>query len=206
MSQVNLVFQTINVSVETSPIGSVATQLDSVTFDATPTEQHDADTETTDSPVEQGVDVTDHARPKPRTLTLEAIVSEAPIPPPGSAPGTAPDPQAPGTAYQTLLHMRDNATLLSVETSLESYDSMLLTHIGVARKAADGKSLRVQLGFKEIQVVSSQTVAIARTLPKTIPTAKVGKVEPDTNTSWSKSFTNAAGWTTPGSGTTVAAP
>ncbi len=176
MAQVNLVFTRTQTSIATQPGGSAATQLDALTLDATPTESHTADAETTDSPVEVGADVTDHYRPKPRTLTMEAIVSDVPSPAPGASTGAAPDPTRPGQAYRTLLHIRQTAALLTVATAIETYENMMLTHVGVPRKVQDGGSLRVQLEFKEIQVVASQTVAVARSLPKAKPTADKGKL------------------------------
>jgi hypothetical protein len=50
-----------------------------LTFDATISEAHDREADVTDYPVEEGANVADHVRPRPKTLTLETFVSNEPI-------------------------------------------------------------------------------------------------------------------------------
>lgn len=51
----------------------------SVTFDIVSNETHDSALNITSHPVEDGVDVTDHARSDPKTLNIEGYVSNKPI-------------------------------------------------------------------------------------------------------------------------------
>lgn len=55
--------------------------IDVVSFDVTPTEQHDSVAVVTEFPVEEGVDVADHVRLLPKVLSCEVFVSNEPIHP-----------------------------------------------------------------------------------------------------------------------------
>lgn len=50
-----------------------------MTIDATVSEQHQLDSEVTDHPVEKGVNLSDHVRALPDTLTLNGVISNTPI-------------------------------------------------------------------------------------------------------------------------------
>lgn len=206
MGQVNIVFKAgFQTQISTSKSGSQAVQLDSITVDATLSESHSLESETTDSPVEQGIDITDHIRPKPRTYRMEGLISEVPVPNasidgygPSSQLGTngisfqgvsPPDNTRPGKAYQTLVAIWENQVLLTIATALETYDNMVMLSAPVARKSGDGLSLHFSATFKQIRVVQSQVVSVPRTLPKAKPNAKTGGTEPSTPSgSWLSSI------------------
>ena len=189
------------VAIATSDSGAAVAQIASIIVDVTPTEIHTLDSEITHSPVEVGVDITDHIRPKPRTYSIQnGLVSECPIP---SAPGQAPDTTGPGQAYQSLVEIWENQALLTITTGIERYDNMAMTSAPVTRTAKDGNSLRFSATFEEIQIVQSQTVQIARALKKAQATSNIGKATPQPVTppiSWTKGGLNAFGFTDPGSG------
>lgn len=206
MAQINIVFPVgLQMQISTSQGGSQAVQLDSITVDATLSETHSLESETTDSPVEQGIDITDHIRQKPRTLRMEGLISDVPLPGPaidGYGPAqqvganglsfqgvSAPDTTRPGKAYQTLVAIWENQVLLTIATALETYDNMVMVSAPVSRKAGDGQSLHFSAAFKEIRVVQSQVTAVPRTLPKTKPNVKTGGTEPSTPSgSWLSSI------------------
>ena len=52
---------------------------DTLVVDACVKEDHALENATTDHPVEEGYNVTDHSRPQPRRLSLECVVSNSPI-------------------------------------------------------------------------------------------------------------------------------
>ncbi len=206
MGQVNIVFPVgFQMTIATSKTGGQAVQLDSITVDAVLSETHTLESETTDNPVEQGIDVTDHIRPRPRTLRMEGLISEVPVPGPSidgygpasqQTPGglnfsgvSAPDNTRPGTAYQTLVAIWENGVLLTIATALETYDNMVMVSAPVARKAGDGLSLHFSAAFKEIRIVKSQVVSVPRLLPKTKPNSKTGGVDgKPTSSSWAASL------------------
>lgn len=59
--------------------GSNPTSIDSLILDCSITESHTGEVEVTDHPVEEGFNVSDHARPKPNTLTITGMISNTPI-------------------------------------------------------------------------------------------------------------------------------
>jgi hypothetical protein len=59
-------------------------QPDFIAFDAVTDEDHSADAELSDYAVEEGVDVSDHHRPNPKTVTLSVVVSNTPLEAPQS--------------------------------------------------------------------------------------------------------------------------
>jgi hypothetical protein len=57
-------------------------------LDAVPEERHQAGAIATENEVEVGVNITDHVRPTPRTVTLQAVISDTPIGPDGGTDAT----------------------------------------------------------------------------------------------------------------------
>src|SRR4029077_3803718 len=136
-----------------------------LTLDAVEKEMHHSAVEVTDSPVEQGVNISDHARPKPDEVTIEGWVTNHPLPPPGSAasfiPGLAEN------AYADLIDLHDNPRLITVVTSLRTYDDVIMVDLAVPRDAKTGESLHFTAQFKQIRSIQNQTVLVTRGEPKT---------------------------------------
>lgn len=155
-------------------------QIGTVVLDASLSEQHTSTNEVTDHPVEQGVNIVDHVRPKPDTLKLEGLVSNNPLPAAGAQPTpitmggvtfesrSAATPEAAGTAYRDLLNLKENATLLTVVTGLRTYDNMVIESLDVPRDAKTGAVLRFTCSLKQIRTAVLQTAKI-------VPTANSNK-------------------------------
>ncbi len=124
-------------------------------FDATLKENHKSKNVITRQPVEKGVDITDHVRPEPDEIDLDAIITNTPIIAPGED-HTA----AASSAYRTLLDLKNRATFLSVSTSLRDYDNMIISSLSVDRDVKTGQVLAVKVSFQSVLVVSSQQVPI----------------------------------------------
>lgn len=110
-------------------------------LDATPSQSHSLTATVTDHPVERATDITDHVIFQPRALKLEGV-------------SLADD------AYSTLLRLSQSRTLLVVATTLERYESMLLTTLEVPRDASTGDALRFSATFRKITFADSQRVRI----------------------------------------------
>lgn len=123
-------------------------------LDAVPEQQHRMAARATDHEVESGVAVTDHVRPEPRTLTMQAVVSRS------SFVDTADtSPTALRDAWAALLDARDRALLGVVVTEIATYEDMVLIEAQSSRAAADGTWLRAELTFRELRIVQTQSVA-----------------------------------------------
>lgn len=146
--------------------------IDALTLDASVNETHDTDVDVTDFPVEQGANISDHRRRKPRTITVEGVVSNTPLPDDGDPMNTvtsngftwnsrsSADATRASTAYNTLLDLADASRLLTVVTSLQKYENMTITKLSVPRNASIGQALRFTATLREIRVVRNDTVTI----------------------------------------------
>lgn len=146
--------------------------IDTLTLDASLSENHSVEVEVTDHPVEQGVNISDHRRRKPYSVTIEGVVTNTPSKPTGiSHPVTSrghtwiatqvADATASASAYSTLLALADASRLITVITALRRYDNMTITSLSVPRDAKTGQALRFTATLREIRIVRNDTVAIS---------------------------------------------
>jgi hypothetical protein len=162
-------------------------QIGSVQLDVSISEQHTSTNEVTDHPVEVGVNIVDHVRPKPDVLKIEGMVSNTPLPS-SDAPAypvtvngitflSKSQFQAAraGTAYSDLLSLQSSASLITVVTGLRTYDNMVIESLDVPRDAKVGQALRFSCTLKQIKTAVLQTAKI-------VPTAKVDKGKKATTT------------------------
>lgn len=145
-------------------------------LDCAISETHEAENQVTEHPVEQGSDVTDNSRPKPRTLKLDGFISGVPLGNPAD-PGDpffgAGQTYAPGqggrakAAFDLLNSLRDNSTIFDVVTELHEYPNMTIRHLTFPREAVTGDSLRFTADLTAVVIVNSQTVAAPTTTVST---------------------------------------
>ena len=155
-------------------------KIDSIELDASISETHTGSVAVTDHPVEKGFNVSDHARPEAETLQIEGFISNTPFAP--AHPGTYTDKigrqfaweaksegdaTRANTAYKSLLGLKDAGTLITVVTSLRTYENMLVTALSVPRDAQTGNGLRFSASLKKVRVVTSQAVEAAAGEDKT---------------------------------------
>jgi hypothetical protein len=152
-------------------------QVVSIQLDASLEETHRDETEITDSPVEQGIDISDHIRAKPTHLTIKGMVTNWPtnagngtrsqsvqLPSGGTFQNSTLAAWVAGRAeqaYEQLLQLKAGV-LVSVTTTLRTYGNMALQSLEVPRSAKIGDSVQFTASFKEVQIVQNQTVQIAR--------------------------------------------
>jgi hypothetical protein len=144
----------------------VAPGVAALEFDAVISERHDGEVDVTEHPVEKGANITDHARPKPWVVTIEAIISNTPIDKEqntriissrGFTIETSAQQEYPQgtvgyveTAFQKLISMRDACEFMTVVTELRTYRNMILTSLTVPRDNKTGDAIKFTVAFKEI--------------------------------------------------------
>lgn len=187
--------QPTKVSIGNSSVGTLV-------IDATTDEKHAIDVDTTDFPVEQGIDVTDHKRRKPDGVTLTGTITNTPVD--GTNDPVTATQQNPATgqtfqfsvnalppnsnqrsssAYALLNKIADANSLFTVTTELNVYSNMALTHAEFPRDVKVGDSLDFTLTFKNFRVVQNQTVAVVVTrAPSGQPQQQKGAQAPNTAT------------------------
>lgn len=151
--------------------GAILTPDSGVAFalDVSREEVHELSAETTDHPVEEGSDVTDHIRERPFRLTVDGIVSAAPI-------GGEIDPRRPIDAWEALVALFEARAPLTVDTGLALYERMVLLRAPANRSAITGGELSVRLEFQQIRTVQSQSVRIPPLAPR--PDVRAGVITP----------------------------
>ena len=123
---------------------------DTLVVDACVKEDHALENATTDHPVEEGYNVTDHSRPQPRRLSLECVVSNSPI---GRSTLSSNDALATWRIFEGLWK---NPQRVSVSTSRGLYESMLVEKVTNAVDAKSANALVFTVTLKEIRVVKSR--------------------------------------------------
>lgn len=129
----------VNASDEFLPFGAVE-------LDASIDETHRSANEITQFPVEVGVDISDHIRRQPETLSIRGIVTDHPI----SFGGTFGVSGRSLEAYQNVLTMIDQAQLISVVTSLRQYANMAIESMEVPRNNRRSNAVEMILNLREV--------------------------------------------------------
>lgn len=133
------------------------TQIDSLVLDASVSEQHDGDVDVTEHNVEVGANISDHARVKPETLTIEGIITATPF-------GKDPSLDYIDEAYAKLRELKDTHELITVITPIRLYKNMIVTKLSVPRSIQTGDALRFNISFKEIRLAT--VTVVDRVVPK----------------------------------------
>lgn len=139
-------------------------------FDASVSEGHSFASEITEFPVEEGINVSDNARPKPFVLKLEAFIADFPLPSEGrtqvSSGAIDQRPKASKkrseNAFATLVRLKDEGIPITVTTGLNTYDPMLIQSIDIPRDKSLKAGLKFSIVLKEISIVKSETVNIKK--------------------------------------------
>jgi hypothetical protein len=167
-------------------------QIADIVLDASVNETHQGDVDVTDHPVEEGADISDHARVKPETVSIEAVISNTPlnsaqqkrvqsaqgdvtaetvgVDSPAGAVGFA------EVGYVRLKQLKDARQLVKVITGLRVYDNMMLTSLSIPRNAGVGDALRFTAQFKQVRLaqVRVKIVKVAKE-PKANAKVDTGK-------------------------------
>lgn len=123
-----------------------------IELDATVSESHTFDLDTTEHPVDRGSEIVDHVRPRPRPLFLEAWIVDHPLKG-GGAAGRA------RTIRSQLIEWAGRGELFEIRTGIETYRNMLLVSVHTPRDAST-KAIRMSLSFKEITFAHAQIVEV----------------------------------------------
>jgi len=162
-----------------------------VLLDASITEQHTLGAEVTSHRVEKGPNVSDHIRALPRSLVLEALVTNHPLDVPGTqadgVTGSVQDISAMvegkaikyrafkfegsldrvRTVFGDLADALQTGALFAVTTTLKRYENLAARNLAVQRAVGSGNSLRITIDWQEVIIV--ETDAVAALPPKTQP-------------------------------------
>ena len=140
------------------------TTVGDVLLDAVTSESHSFDVDVTEHPVETGSAISDHARPRPNRLTLDAVISNTPLT--AAAQSNSDSTQGDDSvgraqaAMRRFEEMRDTSELLMVVTPARIYANMVIESMTVPRDPSTGDALRFSLSFKQVRVVANKAVVV----------------------------------------------
>jgi hypothetical protein len=157
----------------TFPIG---TKIGVIELDAAVSETHTLTANATTHKVERGAAITDHIRPVPVSLTIEGLITNTPIGRkqqtravqfagsqflttadsvrPFGVPGYAEE------AFAKLDDIRKRGELVTVVTSLRTYENMALIELQVPRDRTTGDAVRFTAKLVEIVIVENKVTKI----------------------------------------------
>lgn len=156
-------------------IGGV--QLDTVTI-----EDHDNSVLITKNPVEDGVDITDHAIIQPKLLFIQGAVTDTPL---GAAAfgqlvdsvtslfGTTTPTNGTRSqnAYNLMLALMEAREPFEVSTKLRTYNNMLMTSLKTVQDKDSSRIVLLNMVFEEIITTESATI----NLTEADVSAEIGK-------------------------------
>lgn len=150
---------------------------DDLIVDASIGEQYTFASVITDYPVERGINAVDTSRPLPELITLSIVQSDTPLTVRNLARQSSTEAQVGNgltrwqEALTTLRGLKDDATIIELVTTLETYKDLLIERIDVPRDARTSSSLFATVSFKRVIVADRVTVD----LPKAAKPASKGQ-------------------------------
>lgn len=139
--------------------------IDGYPLDLVETEEHVMSSEVTEHPVEDGADISDNIRNKPRELTFtNAVVSNTPI---GAIAeddsrimgDTLPPPSQ--DAYRRLEKIWESREVVTVVSSLKKYENMALDQLTVTQEAKNAGGLIFTAHFIQVTIRQNKRVTMA---------------------------------------------
>jgi hypothetical protein len=140
-------------------------------FDAVISEQHTSELTITDSPVETGATISDHAYMLPHHLTIRAGVSDTPMNPnwynddgtrnfPASDLFSQGGPWRSVNAWMALTMLQAAAVSFDVQTGLQLYRNMMCTRLDADQDRTKAGVLFFTADLREVMIVSTDTVMV----------------------------------------------
>ena len=126
-----------------------------LSFDATLTETGKDALEVTKHPVEEGIDITDHSRFQPATLSLSCVFSNSPMMGQGEE-----EVDRDVRLYEDLRAIWAVREPITVITSLRIWESMILKTITATRDPGGGQAVALALELEEIRFASTAVVSV----------------------------------------------
>lgn len=136
--------------------------IDGFEIDAALSEEHTFDSEVTEHPVEKGADISDHVRARPIEVTIDGVVSDTPI---GSlAQRRTGVPSS--DAFARLMQIRDAREPITIQTSLKTFENMILQSLSAPRDSSTGDAFRFRASFIQVQLVTNERTTVVVAQPR----------------------------------------
>lgn len=131
----------------------------SVKLDVSVEETHTGESDVTEYAVEEGSNISDNSRPKPRELTIHGFVTSAPLSLDAYTTVPGLKPLRGKNVWEKLDGWRRTGERLRVETSFFRYTNLVLKSITVPRNAKNSDGVEFNLVFRQVFTASTKLVA-----------------------------------------------
>ena len=135
-------------------VESARPKIDSLTLDASISENHNYSSMVPEFTVETGSTISDNVVNLPAELEIRGTVSVL-----GGDPSRADD------AFKTLLDIRDNREPITVVTTAKTYSNMMLKKLNVPRDKSNNGALVFTASFKEVIFADASVVTVDKIKP-----------------------------------------
>lgn len=146
-------------------------QKQSLVFDACLSENHSASSTITSHPVESGANVTDHVHNNPDVVTITGLVTNTPIRFPEGLPAVPVGQSFANlvndvsndlskNAYDKLLALKNNKSLIKIATTLRTYENMLIESFEVSRDKETADALAFTMRLQQVRFVKTNTIEL----------------------------------------------
>jgi hypothetical protein len=169
------------------------TYIEGFELDAVISEERSSECEITEHPVEKGVSISDHARIKPKIITMDCVVSDTPVGglaerrgmiidgafTPGSAPSVDISPGGDfiasdvARAWLEALQLKRRVITVSTEWTrndgsrgYKAYDNMMIQSIGETINADTGDTFTFKVTLKQIHFVTNDRTTVKVAVPR----------------------------------------
>lgn len=142
-----------------------------IEIDATLREVHRTTVRVTDHPVESGASVSDHMIVEPDELELEGVVSNTP---PIMFASSKSFPKRAETFYEVMKDAAQAGEVVTVVTTLRTYDDMVITSIEVPRDAETGDAVQFRMTLRRVVFAYGAEVE-APTMERAKPVKNLGR-------------------------------
>lgn len=145
-----------SLGIETAKYGARIIPIDGaeLIFDATISEQHTETLDLTEHPVEEGLDITDHAIIRPVEVQLINVMTLTPL------IGDTAVPRRHFDLYERLRELWRLRQPVALVTRLRAYESLIITEVSTPITADDGESLVPSVRLREVRIVQGQTAKL----------------------------------------------
>jgi D-ribose pyranose/furanose isomerase RbsD len=137
-------------------------------LDCNISESHEFENQVTAFPIENGSEITDHVINKPKKITVNGFVTNSPINSLGKigeikdaiAGNSGLSQKRVSVAEYELQSILFNKELVTIVTSLDVYDDMVMTSLSIPKDSKTGDALRFTATFQQIIKITTQNVPI----------------------------------------------
>lgn len=145
---------------------SISDGIETVYLDVSVEEQHTGDNDVTSFPVEEGPNISDNSRPKPREFSIHGFVTSAPLSLDAYSTIPALKVFRGKKVWEKLDRWRRNGTRLRVITSFFTYVDVVLKTVPVLRNVNNSDGIEVNLQFLQVFTAATKLVSKPSRLTK----------------------------------------